>query len=162
MTPKDFSKCHRKQLEIYAKLIWQLADQLRDAKKILGRKGVMALTPLPLTKVQWLIGIAEVPKRDTTLLPEIHAEVIGNKRASHWLRVAKKENLSPMSLRKRIRIAERGFVKSKPVHQACNYPKLLDHIQREVGRLSGADKERALEFIRQRLPVAPSSIERSE
>lgn len=150
LTPAEFSRLQQDALDVYNAAVWNLADIILLGKNKFGRTNLMALTPMTLTKVQWLAGIAGLSNRNANLLPEHHAEVIGRKDAAKWLRVAVKEKLNPLKLRQRIRKHEGNFKSTPKLTGVCDYPRLLDQVERELKRLAPEERERARQYVASR------------
>lgn len=147
LTEAEFIQLYTDAVELYKKAVWNLADVISLGKKKLGRSIIEKLTSFDLSKLQWFVGISEVNKRHNDLLPEHHQEVIGNERASYWLKIAVEKSLKPLSLRKEIRNCRSMFSKVKKIDNVAVYPKYCDLIKLELSRMSNEQRQKAREYI---------------
>jgi len=95
------------------------------------------------------VSISLLPHRNSKLLPEVHAELIGVSNTKHWLSKAEAERLDPIELRKQIR-QKSTKKKEKPLNVAT-YPKYTDAIQRELKTMAPDAKEKAIQYIMENL-----------
>lgn len=151
LTAQEFNRLQEDALRAYSNAIWMLADVLKLGKDKFGRTQLMKMTRLSLSRVQWLVGIANLPTRDLDLLPDVHAEVIGNTKPNYWLRLAKSERLNSIELRKQIRKSEKSFKDTPKMKNISEYPRLLDQIGREINRMTPEERERAKQYVTSQL-----------
>jgi hypothetical protein len=151
LTPSEFNILYRNTIKTYISATWALADLLAIGKNKFGRKTLMELVNLPITKVKWLISIAGVPIRNQKMLPEIHFELVGEKKCKEWLDRAEAENLDPLKLRSLIRKNSSRKQKNMPILKTTSYPKYMDCISRELKSMPEHEKKKAVEYITNQL-----------
>lgn len=151
LTPAEFSILQKDAIQSYNDALWLLADLLAIGKAKFGRTRLMSLTPLTLTKVQWLISAASVKHRNPKLLPDHHMEVAGIPNPDYWLKRAVAENLNPLQLRKAIRESQRGYKKVTPLKKVSDYPRLMDQVERELKKLPADERIRATVYVARRV-----------
>ena len=145
----EYHKLLKVAIERYDDATWHLAKTLQLGKELFGRNQLLEITPLPINKVKWLLGIASI-LRNKSLLAEHHAEVMGLTDNQRWLAKAAQENLCPVELRKLIRSTLKKVKSNKSV-KIPKWSTKFAEIEREMRNLSMPQQRRIADYIRSKL-----------
>lgn len=135
--------------DAYIRAEFQLADMLYTMKQKHGRKSLVLLTGMDISRINSLCAIGSFTNRNHKLQPLHYLEVVGlsEKEANKFLTQAVQERLSPCQLRKRIRDSVKN-VKTREIKKTNKFVLYHQLLQRELNNMAESERVRAKEMLK--------------